>query len=111
MGRKPNPIISRLFTRGAKLEGTSNRYHWTCKNCGERFPKGRIESLYNHLTRKCPVLSLREKVDLSTQIRIYNRDQAPATPSTAKRLKAGNREVDDEMYQPPDQQPLSRRNV
>ncbi|KAI8960698.1 hypothetical protein F5Y11DRAFT_254217 [Daldinia sp. FL1419] len=56
MGRKPNPIILEFFERGAKLNDNSNRYHHTCKACGESFPKGRIDSLTNHLTKKCPAI-------------------------------------------------------
>ncbi|KAI1657535.1 hypothetical protein F4813DRAFT_80118 [Daldinia decipiens] len=56
MGRKPNPIILEFFERGAKLNDNSNRYHHTCKACGEDFPKGRIDSLTNHLTKKCPAI-------------------------------------------------------
>ncbi|KAI1482416.1 hypothetical protein F4774DRAFT_407023 [Daldinia eschscholtzii] len=57
MGRKPNPIILEFFERGAKLNDNSNRYHHSCKSCGENFPKGRYDSLINHLTKKCPALS------------------------------------------------------
>jgi hypothetical protein len=68
MGRKPNPIISKHFTRGAKLGDASNRYQWTCKQCGERFPKGRIDALYNHLSKKCTALSLKERKGLVLEI-------------------------------------------
>lgn len=61
MGRKPNPLILEYFNRGPKLEDASNRYQHTCKSCGERFPKGRIDSLQTHLTRKCPSLSAQER--------------------------------------------------
>ena len=52
MGRKPNPLILQRFTRGAKLADASNRYEFACKACGARFPKGRTDSLVNHLTHK-----------------------------------------------------------
>ncbi|KAJ5893970.1 hypothetical protein N7495_005661 [Penicillium taxi] len=61
MGRKPNALILEFFTRGAKLEDSSNRYHHTCKACGEEFPKGRIDSLTNHLVKKCQAISLRDR--------------------------------------------------
>ncbi|KAE9363077.1 hypothetical protein N431DRAFT_390669 [Stipitochalara longipes BDJ] len=57
MGRKPNALILQHFTRGAKLNDSSNRYEHTCKSCGERFPKGRIDSLTTHLIKKCPRIS------------------------------------------------------
>jgi len=40
MGRKPNPLISEYFERGAKINDKSNRYPHRCKLCGEVFPKG-----------------------------------------------------------------------
>ncbi|KAG9249314.1 hypothetical protein BJ878DRAFT_547289 [Calycina marina] len=61
MGRKPNALILTHFERGAKLNDSSNRYEHTCKSCGEIFPKGRIDSLTNHLIKKCPSLSLRDR--------------------------------------------------
>ena len=68
MGRKPNSIVSKHFTRGAKIGDASNRYQYTCKQCGERFPKGRIDGLYNHITKKCTALSYQERKDLVLQI-------------------------------------------
>ncbi|KAF2637957.1 hypothetical protein P280DRAFT_431982 [Massarina eburnea CBS 473.64] len=56
MGRRPNPLILEYFERGSKLEDASNRYQHTCKSCGENFPKGRADSLINHLIKKCPAL-------------------------------------------------------
>ena len=61
MGRKPNPLILEFFERGQKLEDASNRYQHTCKACGEKFPKGRIDSLMGHLTNRCPAIRLRDK--------------------------------------------------
>ncbi|KAF2131316.1 hypothetical protein P153DRAFT_394666 [Dothidotthia symphoricarpi CBS 119687] len=49
MGRRPNQLILEYFERGPKLEDASNRYQHTCKSCGERFAKGRIDSLTSHL--------------------------------------------------------------
>jgi hypothetical protein len=57
MGRKPNALMLEFFERGPKISDSSNRYHHTCKRCGEQFPKGRIEGLTTHLTKKCPSLS------------------------------------------------------
>ncbi|KAH7136447.1 hypothetical protein EDB81DRAFT_79625 [Dactylonectria macrodidyma] len=57
MGRKPNPLILEYFIRGPKLNDNSNRYPHTCKQCGENFPKGRIDSLTTHITKKCPAIS------------------------------------------------------
>ncbi|KAF2735236.1 hypothetical protein EJ04DRAFT_492078 [Polyplosphaeria fusca] len=61
MGRKPNSLILTFFERGPKLEDASNRYQHTCKSCGEKFPKGRIDSLTNHLVKKCPALPIRDR--------------------------------------------------
>ncbi|KKY20677.1 hypothetical protein UCRPC4_g04144 [Phaeomoniella chlamydospora] len=68
MGRKPNALILHYFHRGPKLEDASNRYQHTCKACGEDFPKGRIDSLQNHLTKKCPALSVSERTHVVLQI-------------------------------------------
>ena len=61
MGRKPNQLILEFFNRGQKLEDASNRYQHTCKACGEKFPKGRIDSLTNHLVKKCTAIPLRDR--------------------------------------------------
>lgn len=62
MGRKPNPLILEYFVRGPKLNDSSNRYPHTCKQCGENFPKGRIDSLATHITKKCPAISDSERM-------------------------------------------------
>lgn len=62
MGRKPNPLILEYFERGPKLNDSSNRYPHTCKQCGENFPKGRIDSLTAHITKKCPAISDSERM-------------------------------------------------
>lgn len=80
MGRKPNPLILEYFIRGAKLEDASNRYHHTCKSCGEQFPKGRIDSLTTHLTKKCPSLSLAER----TKIVLRLHDLGDPTENSSK---------------------------
>lgn len=46
-------LILQHFERGAKLNDSSNRYEHTCKGCGEKFPKGRIDSLTAHILKKC----------------------------------------------------------
>ncbi|ESZ92924.1 hypothetical protein SBOR_6697 [Sclerotinia borealis F-4128] len=61
MGRKPNPLILQHFERGAKLNDSSNRYQHTCRSCGEKFPKGRLDSLINHIIKKCPAIDRTEK--------------------------------------------------
>ncbi|KAL1853068.1 hypothetical protein Plec18170_005650 [Paecilomyces lecythidis] len=61
MGRKPNQLILEFFIRGQKLEDASNRYQHTCKACGEKFPKGRIDSLTNHLVKRCQAIPLRDR--------------------------------------------------
>ena len=63
MGRRPNGLILQYFERGPKLADASNRYPHTCKLCGENFPKGRIDSLTNHLTKKCPAISDHERLN------------------------------------------------
>ena len=54
-------MILQHFERGAKLNDSSNRYQHTCKACGEKFPKGRIDSLTTHLVKKCPAITLRDR--------------------------------------------------
>ncbi|RCI08542.1 hypothetical protein L249_8921 [Ophiocordyceps polyrhachis-furcata BCC 54312] len=62
MGRRPNPLILEYFERGPKLNDNSNRYPHTCKQCGENFPKGRIDSLTAHITKRCPAISESERM-------------------------------------------------
>ena len=61
MGRRPNPIILEHFERGAKLSDSSNRYHHTCRNCGQEFDRGRHEQLTAHMTDECPSLTDEER--------------------------------------------------
>jgi hypothetical protein len=81
MGRKPNPIILQYFDRGPKLEDASNRYQHSCKQCGELFPKGRIDSLTNHLTKKCSAISLDERREVL--LRLHNVGPATDSPTGA----------------------------
>ncbi|WPG99660.1 Hypothetical protein R9X50_00247900 [Acrodontium crateriforme] len=61
MGRRPNRLVVEFFHRGPKLDDSSNRYEHTCKRCGERFPKGRMDALIGHLIRRCPNVSLDDR--------------------------------------------------
>jgi hypothetical protein len=93
MGRKPNQLILEFFERGAKLEDSSNRYQHTCKACGEKFPKGRIDSLQNHLVKKCPAISLRDRQKALLQLNDLPDITDPnnqANPSSVE-LPIGNR--------------------
>ncbi|KAK3353129.1 hypothetical protein B0T25DRAFT_479180 [Lasiosphaeria hispida] len=63
MGRRPNAVILQYFERGPKLQDQSNRYPHTCKACGEHFPRGRLDSLTSHLTRKCPAIAEADRVN------------------------------------------------
>ncbi|KAM7204473.1 hypothetical protein V8F20_003589 [Naviculisporaceae sp. PSN 640] len=63
MGRRPNALILQYFERGPKLQDQSNRYPHTCKSCGEHFPRGRIDSLTTHLTKRCPAISQEDRLN------------------------------------------------
>ncbi|KAL1882818.1 hypothetical protein Daus18300_000456 [Diaporthe australafricana] len=63
MGRRPNQVIQQYFQRGPKLADNSNRYPQTCRLCGENFPKGRIDSLTTHLTKRCPAISEQDRIN------------------------------------------------
>ncbi|KAK3323531.1 hypothetical protein B0T19DRAFT_401853 [Cercophora scortea] len=63
MGRRPNALILQYFERGPKLQDQSNRYPHTCKACGEHFPRGRLDSLTTHLTKKCPAIGEADRVN------------------------------------------------
>ncbi|KAK3318606.1 hypothetical protein B0H66DRAFT_244883 [Apodospora peruviana] len=62
MGRRPNALILQYFERGPKLQDQSNRYPHTCKACGEHFPRGRIDALTTHLTKRCPAISQEDRL-------------------------------------------------
>jgi hypothetical protein len=72
-------LILEFFERGLKLEDASNRYQHTCKSCGEKFPKGRIDSLTTHLVKKCPALPLRDR-----QRAILQFHELPDLPDTSQ---------------------------
>ena len=82
MGRKSNPITSKHFSRGDKIQDASNRYQYTCRHCGEHFPKGRLETLYGHVTQRCTALSTTEKRNVVLHIREI--DLAAAAAAAAK---------------------------
>lgn len=69
MGRKPNQIVCEFFNRGSKLQDSSNRYEHTCKACGEKFPKGRSDSLMNHLVKSCQAISAIDRQRVKVVIR------------------------------------------
>ncbi|KAF2842457.1 hypothetical protein M501DRAFT_948964 [Patellaria atrata CBS 101060] len=86
MGRKPNQFILEYFERGPKLEDNSNRYQHTCKNCAEKFPKGRIDSLINHLVKNCPALPVRDRQRAILQF--HHLPDLPADPTTPPNMTA-----------------------
>lgn len=86
MGRKPNQLILEYFHRGAKLEDASNRYQHTCRSCGENFPKGRIDSLTNHLVKKCSAIPLRDRQQVL--LRLHDLPPDVSAPDTGG--KTGN---------------------
>ncbi|KAL8798786.1 MAG: hypothetical protein Q9182_006398 [Xanthomendoza sp. 2 TL-2023] len=67
MGRKPNQLVNEYFDRGAKLKDNSNRYEHTCKACGKRFPKGRIESLTAHVEKNCPSIRREDRIRILSE--------------------------------------------
>src|SRR4051812_34450172 len=112
MGRKPNPLILEYFNRGPKLEDASNRYQHTCKSCGERFPKGRIDSLVNHLTKKCTSLSFQER----TKIVLRLHDLGAPVENESSPTKGGNTRLEKGKnislpYSPTRQQNFNGLNV
>jgi len=84
MGRKPNQLILEFFERGPKLEDSSNRYQHTCKACGEKFPKGRIDSLTNHLVKKCQAIPVRDRQRALLQLHELPTTIDPGTTPTTK---------------------------
>jgi hypothetical protein len=96
MGRKPNQLILEFFERGPKLEDSSNRYQHTCRACGEKFPKGRIDSLQTHLVKKCPAISLRDRQKALLQL-----NDLPDLPESRNGVPSHN---------PPVELPVGNRN-
>jgi hypothetical protein len=82
MGRKPNQLILEFFERGPKLEDASNRYQHTCRACGEKFPKGRIDSLTNHLVKKCQAIPIRDRQRALLQLHELPTTIDPGSTST-----------------------------
>lgn len=111
MGRRPNPIISKYFRRGDKIGDASNRYQYTCKKCGERFPKGRIDGLYNHCTKRCAILSLREKSDLAVEIHNHGIAALAAATTAKPEPKTGKRKRTNRPVSAPQPQNFNRLNV
>ena len=64
MGRRPNPLMTEFFQRGAKMQDQSNRYEQTCKRCNRNFDKGRYEAMVPHLTKGCPNISYAERAKI-----------------------------------------------
>lgn len=93
MGRRPNPLILTYFERGPKLSDNSNRYPHRCKACGEDFPKGRIDSLINHLTKRCPAISEAERINACLQLHGINGSPARRAHTSAV-INANNALVD-----------------
>lgn len=46
----------------ASYTNSFHRYSQRCKLCGEHFPKGRMDSMTNHLTRHCQVITEPQRV-------------------------------------------------
>jgi hypothetical protein len=69
MGRRRNPVLSEYFYRHDKLPDSSNRYEQSCKACGERFPKGRSETLQAHLSKHCRAISPQDRARAIAQLR------------------------------------------
>ncbi|KAK0722292.1 hypothetical protein B0T26DRAFT_643298 [Lasiosphaeria miniovina] len=96
MGRRPNALILQYFERGPKLQDQSNRYPHTCKSCGEHFPRGRLDSLTNHLTKKCPAISEADRVNALLTLsgmghdsqRIQHNNQAQARARVQAQVQA-----------------------
>ncbi|KAK7625189.1 hypothetical protein IWX49DRAFT_624683 [Phyllosticta citricarpa] len=84
MGRKPNALILEFFERGPKLEDASNRYQHTCRSCGERFPKGRIDTLTAHLVKKCPALTAQDRQRAILQFHDLPVPDLPPSSSSAQ---------------------------
>lgn len=73
-------LILQHFERGAKLNDSSNRYEHTCKGCGEKFPKGRIDSLTAHILKKCVAMREQDRqkaaIEFNHMAEMNHRNQA-----------------------------------
>ncbi|KAK4251589.1 hypothetical protein C7999DRAFT_10827 [Corynascus novoguineensis] len=101
MGRRPNALILQYFERGPKLQDQSNRYPHTCKACGEHFPRGRLDSLTSHLTKKCPAISESERVSalLALSGMSHAQQRFQQTQQAQARAQANGSAVDLPMMQ------------
>ena len=108
MGRKPNPVIVEYFHRGDKLVDNSNRYHHTCRLCGEEFPKGRVEGLGTHITKKCQAISLAERT--SVVLRLHDLERQDGGNNTEVVAHATNRNQLNDTYTPSKPQPSPQFN-
>lgn len=97
MGRRPNSLILQYFERGPKLADNSNRYPHTCKACGENFPKGRIDSLTNHLTKKCPAISEADRINAC--LTLHGINHAANRAQKSKQAQSNGPPVDLPMIQ------------
>jgi cell pole-organizing protein PopZ len=97
MGRRPNSLILQYFERGPKLADNSNRYPHTCKACGENFPKGRIDSLTNHLTKKCPAISEADRINAC--LTLHGINHAANRAQKSRQLQPNGPSVDLPMIQ------------
>ena len=109
MGRKSNPVLVEYFHRGHKLTNNSNRYHHTCKLCGEEFPRGRVEGLSGHITKKCPAISLAERT--SVVLRLHDLEKQDGGVNTEVVAHTTNRGQANLSYAPPESQQFNALNV
>ncbi|KAK0715698.1 hypothetical protein B0H67DRAFT_581325 [Lasiosphaeris hirsuta] len=99
MGRRPNAVILQYFERGPKLQDQSNRYPHTCKACGEHFPRGRLDSLTSHLTRKCPAIAEADRVNALFTLSGVNHTSQRAQQNQQAQNQANGAPVDLPMMQ------------
>lgn len=60
------------------MNDASNRYEHTCKGCGEKFPKGRIDSLTAHILKKCVAMRDQDRQRAAIQFNHLNELQNAA---------------------------------
>jgi hypothetical protein len=63
----------------SKLTSPALRYPQTCKLCGENFPKGRIDSLTTHLTKRCPAISESDRINACLLLNGISANRTPRT--------------------------------